>query len=273
MDYRAITKFFNTELVPYHTYQLPSEKSLNVVLRGVPVEIHEKEIFEDLCERSFAPDSVIRMRRTRDKAPMPLVLVKWSKDQKSIYHLKEVLSLDITTETLKSRPSVGQCFRCQRFGHAQSRCMAPRKCVACAESHEAGECPRSKQTPATCANCGETHPANYRGCSRFPKPRPILKTPSRSNTASGNGRSYSQALAGSSHTRPRATSPKSPRVRFPSGKPTTPAKGKSNPSSANSEDAKADGLLDALQSVLAQIEKVAQAIKLTYPSKLKSRQQ
>ncbi|KAK9696751.1 hypothetical protein QE152_g31364 [Popillia japonica] len=51
---------------------------------------------------------------------MPLVLVNISKDHKNIYHLKEVLSLDITVETLNCRPTVGQCFRCQWFGHAQT---------------------------------------------------------------------------------------------------------------------------------------------------------
>ncbi|KAK9731743.1 hypothetical protein QE152_g13379 [Popillia japonica] len=82
----------------------------------------------------------------------------------SLYNLTEVLSLEISVETLKSRPTVGQCFRCQRFGHAQSRCTAPKKCVACAGDHASESCPRPKKDPATCANCGEEHPANYRGC-------------------------------------------------------------------------------------------------------------
>lgn len=170
-DYRAITKLFSTGGFPYHTYQLPSEKLLNVVLRSVPVEISEKEIYDDLCERGFVPECVIRMRRTRDKAPMPLILVKIGKEHNQIYHLKEVLSLEVNVETLKSRPTVGQCFRCQKFGHAQSLCTAAKKCVACAGDHDSEICPRPKKDSATCANCGEEHPANYRCCSRFPKPR------------------------------------------------------------------------------------------------------
>ncbi|KAK9710036.1 zinc finger associated protein [Popillia japonica] len=133
-DYRTLTKFFSDDQIPYHTYQLPSEKLLNVVLRGVPVEIEEKAIYDDLRERGFEPDSVIRMRRTRDEAPMPLVLVKISKEQKAIYHLDEVVPLEVSVETLKSRPTIGQCHRCQKFGHAQSRCTATRKCVACAKN-------------------------------------------------------------------------------------------------------------------------------------------
>ncbi|KAK9720011.1 zinc finger associated protein [Popillia japonica] len=204
-DYRSITKFFDNETIPYHTYQhqVPSEKLLNVVFRGVPVEISEEELFNDLRERGFSPECVVRMRSSRNKAPMPLVLVKIGKEFKHIYHLKDILSLDITVETLNSRPTVGQCFRCQRFGHAQSRCTAPKKCVACAWDHDSYACPRPKQDPATCANCGEQHPANYRGCARFPKIRSL--TPKNSATAgslSEGGKSYSQAKEANPTRRP-----------------------------------------------------------------------
>ncbi|KAK9717214.1 hypothetical protein QE152_g24274 [Popillia japonica] len=167
-DYRAITKFFSNDSIPYHTYQLPSEKLLNVVLRGIPVEVAVEEIFKDLRELGFTPELVVRMRRTRDKAPMPFVLVKVPRAQKSIYHLTEVpraqksiyhltevVSLEISVETLKAKSSIGQCFRCQKFEHAQSRCTAPRRYVACAEEHPPTECPRLKTEPAT-ANCCST---------------------------------------------------------------------------------------------------------------------
>ncbi|KAK9737057.1 zinc finger associated protein [Popillia japonica] len=270
-DYRAITKFFTNDKIPYHTYQLPSEKLLNVVLRSVPVEISERDIYNDLCERGFTPDSVIRLRRTRDKAPMPLVLVKIDKKHKSIYHLKEVLSLDVTVETLKSRPTVGQCFRCQKFGHAQSRCTAPKRCVACAGDHEDDVCPRSKSEPATCANCGEEHPANYRGCSRFPKPRLQTPKPQKSPTSSGTraneGRSYAKALScpsRNSQSKPIA----SPRVQFSLGSNPTPSSlgrtyssfdnppsslGRTYSSFDNPENAKVEQLMVVLEGLCAQI--------------------
>ncbi|KAI4463235.1 reverse transcriptase [Holotrichia oblita] len=199
-DYRSLTKFFMTESIPFHTFQLPSEKLLNVVLRGVPVEITEKEILEDLQNMGFNPEKVLRMRRTWDRVPMPLVLVKLSKDQKTIYHIKEVVSLEVSVETLKAKPAIGQCYRCQKFGHAQSRCTAPRRCVACAENHEPKECPRAKAEPATCANCNGTHPANYKGCSKYPRPRPFHP----GTSAPPPPRSYSQAVAAGSRHPPRS---------------------------------------------------------------------
>lgn len=175
-DFRGMVRFVTAEQVPFHTYQLPSEKMLHIVIRCIPSEIPEQEVLLQLRELGFSPESVARMRKSRGGAPMPLVLVKISKDQSKIYTLKELVSLDVSVETLRAKPSIGQCYRCQRYGHVQSRCTAPRKCVSSGGEHPSGECPRPKSERSTCANCGETHPANYRGCVRFPK----LKTaPSR----------------------------------------------------------------------------------------------
>ncbi|KAK9712731.1 PDZ domain [Popillia japonica] len=88
-DFRGIAKFFTTDNIPFHTYQLPSEKVLNVVLRNIPVEIPDDQIKKQLEELGFKPDSVVRMRRNHGGRPMPLVLVKISKDQRRIYHLEK----------------------------------------------------------------------------------------------------------------------------------------------------------------------------------------
>lgn len=104
----------------------------------------------------------MRMRRSQGKRPMLMVLVKVPHDQKEIYSVKEVLGLQTAAKPLRARPGVVQCFRCQLWEHAQSRCTANIKCVSCGEAHFSRECPRPKKQPATCANCGEGHPANYK---------------------------------------------------------------------------------------------------------------
>ncbi|KAK9729308.1 hypothetical protein QE152_g15986 [Popillia japonica] len=54
----GIAKFFTNEQIPYHTYQLPSEKILNMVIRGIPSEIPEDQILRQLCELGYNSDSV-----------------------------------------------------------------------------------------------------------------------------------------------------------------------------------------------------------------------
>ncbi|KAK9712859.1 hypothetical protein QE152_g24673 [Popillia japonica] len=139
------------------------------------------------------------MRRNRGGRPMPLVLVKISKQQKRIYHLKEIMSLDIPVKALKSKPSIEQCSRCQRYGHAQSRCTAQRNAWRVAKIMP----PKSANVlrPPTGANCGDKHPVNYRGCSCFPKPKPMVasaRTPKKQTPVSSQirpAKSYSHVAA------------------------------------------------------------------------------
>ncbi|KAK9679242.1 hypothetical protein QE152_g40169 [Popillia japonica] len=79
-DFRGI-EFFRNEQIPFHTFQLPSEKGLNVVIMGIPSEIPESEVLGQLRELGFNPDSIARMRKNRNGAPMPLILVKLSTPQ------------------------------------------------------------------------------------------------------------------------------------------------------------------------------------------------
>ncbi|CAH0547208.1 unnamed protein product [Brassicogethes aeneus] len=100
---------------------------------------------------------------------MPLILVFLPRSEKSIFDTSTILNLKIKVETQHNKAAISQCFRCQRFGHGQSRCTAPPKCVKCAGEHLSNDCTKSKESKATCANCGESHPASYRGCPNYPK--------------------------------------------------------------------------------------------------------
>lgn len=108
---------------------------------------------------------------------MPLVLIMVPKTEKYIFHLKQMASVVITVESQKSKTSISQCFRCLRFGHAQSRCTVKPRCVKCAGEHHRTECNKNKGTPPKCANCGGSRTASYRGCSSWPQRR--KKTPSK----------------------------------------------------------------------------------------------
>lgn len=180
-DYRKITAHFQERNYPYHTFELPDEKLLRVVLRSIPVEITTEEVRDDLVLQGFNPITVTRMKRTVKKIPMPLILVKLPRSETQIYNITRVAFVTVTVEPLQTKGPVGQCHRCQRFGHAQSRCTAERKCVRCGEPHEPGSCLIPEGGELTCANCRGPHPASYRGCPKAPhlRPGPSSKSPSR----------------------------------------------------------------------------------------------
>lgn len=188
LDYRKLVRLFIHQKLQYHTYQLPSEKQLHVVIKGIPEPIETEEIKNDLESKGFHPENIIRMRSRRDKRPLHMVLATLPRSEKEIYKIKEVLSLIVTVEEQRNTERYGQCHRCQRFGHSQNRCTADPKCVKCAGSHLTSECGKDTTTPAKCVNCGENHPASYRGCKAWPKP----KAPPTNYTQ--KSKSYAQAV-------------------------------------------------------------------------------
>lgn len=190
LDYRKLVRLFDQQKVEYHTYQLPSEKLLYVVLKGIPEPIDPDDVKEELVSRGFHPVNVSRMRSRKDKRVLHMVLVTVPKVEKTIYNLKDILGLVVTVEDQKSSNRINQCHRCQRFGHAQSRCTALPKCVKCAGNHLIQDCTMDKQTPPKCANCNQQHPASYRGCSAWPK---IKSTNPPTNVAARNpNQTYAQ---------------------------------------------------------------------------------
>lgn len=193
-DYRATIKVLNNMKAQYHFYQLPSEKLLHVVLRGVPEPTEETEIKQELEAKGFHPKTITRLRKYKDKTPMPLVLVTVPKTEKHIYHLKHIANVSIGVESQRQKAQITQCFRCQRFGHAQSRCTVRPKCVKCAGNHHYTECEKDKNAPAKCANCGENHTASYRGCSSWPQPRRNIEKPK------AEGTSYAQVTKSDAQT-------------------------------------------------------------------------
>ncbi|CAH2016595.1 unnamed protein product [Acanthoscelides obtectus] len=58
---------------------------------------------------------------------MPLVVVILPKTEKSqqVFNEHELLGLVIRVEVQKNSRLIGQCHRCQKYGHAQSYCTAP----------------------------------------------------------------------------------------------------------------------------------------------------
>ena len=167
--HRAATKFLTAAKIPHHTYTIHEEKDLRIVIRGIPVDMEVREVEEDLRRQGLQPTSVVRMtkrdpRERGKKVGMPLILVQIPRDQRRIYDLTTCCSLAIRVESLQNRASIGQCHKCQRFGHGQRRCSGELRCVRCAGPHSVSECDAQANK---CANCEGPHAASYRGCPKF----------------------------------------------------------------------------------------------------------
>jgi hypothetical protein len=73
-DHRTLTCFLRENHISFHTYALPEERVLRVIIRGVPRELDTALVLEDLKAQGFPTREVHRISG-RDKSPLNLVLV------------------------------------------------------------------------------------------------------------------------------------------------------------------------------------------------------
>lgn len=127
---------------------------------------------------------------------MPLVLVTVPKTEKRIYNLEHVTNVLITVKFQRPKTRIRQCYRCQRFGHAQSRCTVTPKCVKYAGTQHYTECTKGKDTPSNCGNCGESHTASYRGCHSLKRKHHLISLyPKENATPTQQKQTFSQLRA------------------------------------------------------------------------------
>lgn len=165
-DYRAMTRLFESEKLPFHSFLLKSEKGLRVVIKGLDRNISEDDVKSDLTEQGFNPVQVKRL--SKNKSKLDMVVIEVPREERRIYDLTKVCDLVTTMESQKRTKSAIQCHRCQKWGHGQRGCRAAPRCVKCAGEHESRDCQVPRSTKAKCANCGGAHPASHRGCPKWP---------------------------------------------------------------------------------------------------------
>lgn len=172
-EHSSITRLLISRKIEHHSFRLPEEKPLKVVIRGIPEEVDTEEVKIELA-RSYPVISVHRMKAGRSRKPIPLVLVNLTKndDGKKIFtELTSIFHLRIQVESLRNKTRVGQCFRCQAHGHSANCCHGIERCVKCAGLHRSSECKKPRDTPAKCALCEGDHTASYKGCPARPQPK------------------------------------------------------------------------------------------------------
>ena len=177
-DHRELTSLLKVRNVSFHTYSLPEEAPTRVVIRRIPKEIPAEDILSDLRAQNVPVTAVHRLHKARGGPAYDTVLVvcEPTDGHHPIFQVKAVCSLSgISIEKPYKSNIVGQCHRCQLYGHVQRNCFATPRCVKCLGEHGTADCPRPKDRglctePPSCVLCGQSgHPANYRGCPKAPK--------------------------------------------------------------------------------------------------------
>lgn len=108
-DFRAITGFPKSHGKQFHSYMLPEDRQLRVVIRGLPLEIDLKDVEADVKEKGFSPTVLTRMKKGSARTEMLLILVKVPQNQRQIYEITELCMIWIKLEPLRRAGGIGQC--------------------------------------------------------------------------------------------------------------------------------------------------------------------
>lgn len=177
-DYQALTRILNARNYPWHSFALPEDKKLRVVIKSIPTDTSTEYVKETLLAQSVPVLEVHRMYgKGKRQFNMVLCIIENTPEGKGIFKVKHVAGLtSFKVEAPHKRGMAGQCHNCQQYGHSARNCHAHPACVKCLEPHGTKDCTRVKtvetESQVACVLCGQTgHPANWRGCTKAPKKR------------------------------------------------------------------------------------------------------
>jgi len=167
--YRAVSSYLENEHIEFHSYSLKEDRLLQIVVRNLPQFVDLEDVKAELSVRNFSVEEIYRLKSRKDKAPMPLILVKLhnTEQNKTIFKIDNLCSLKVKVEPFKKSNLPAQCYRCQRYGHSSVVCHNEPRCLKCSGKHFTRDCKKPATIPAKCANCAKDHPANFKGCEVF----------------------------------------------------------------------------------------------------------
>lgn len=168
-SYKILVEHFKANNIAFHTYQLKSERAYRAVLRYVHPTMDITAVEQELKGLGHEPIQIINIRHRVTKKPLALFYVdlKLKENNRDIYNIEFLQNAKIKFEPPRKKKDIPQCKRCQMYGHTQTYCTRPYRCVKCAGDHATQICKKDRKTKATCALCSDEHPANYKGCAIY----------------------------------------------------------------------------------------------------------
>ncbi|CAG9820738.1 unnamed protein product [Phaedon cochleariae] len=97
-EYRTATRILETDNHEYHTYSLPEDKLLSVVMRGIDMNVEIPDIENDLKSKGLEVKTVHRMKFYKTKLDLPLVIIQVPKSEARIWDVKDCCSYVVRIE-------------------------------------------------------------------------------------------------------------------------------------------------------------------------------
>lgn len=166
--YTMFKDFCDNNYIEYHTYDLDSEKTFSLVLKGLKQGRDPLEITKELKnQKGLEPVSCQLQKHEHVLYPAYKVTFKEDIDPNSVMEVKKLFNLNTYWKKYEPKQQVEQCQRCQAYGHSANNCTRSPKCMKCAKKHATQDCTKPKDLPSTCCNCNGSHSANYSLCPSY----------------------------------------------------------------------------------------------------------
>lgn len=183
--YNNILELFKECNAHFYTFSAKEDKSINLILRGVPFEFNVDDLVDEFTQLKFIDriDKITKLTEGK-KEKFNYFILKLRKDESPgpFFDLKHMFNTRVSIVKFH-RTDVVQCYNCQRPGHVADNCYMEFRCVRCSKNHVKGECPipdEASRKELFCALCKtKGHPSSYRGCTYM---QDIVKNKIRSHT-------------------------------------------------------------------------------------------
>lgn len=175
-DYRKAQDSFMSNEIPYYTYQLKSERSLRVAIKGLHPMMDCGAIKDELVALGFKPRNVAATKNYQRENTGVFIIDLDPEYEKTgnvshhpIYDLKRFMHLVVSVEEPRKNKEPVRCYNCNEFGHTRLRCSLLTICTFCAENHKTEQCTKDRNNASMrkCNNCGGNHAANWKGCGVY----------------------------------------------------------------------------------------------------------
>jgi hypothetical protein len=156
----ALRSLGDGEGVSFHTFSLPEDRCVRMLLKNLGKRMPEAETKGELEALPIHMQAVMQHRsrrrvqdveKNRPLTPHFIVSVARGPDIAKVRSLKELCGLRVQVETYNAPKGPLRCKRCQRFGHTQRNCGYASRCVACGNAYPSGKCVTPKQHLKCCS--------------------------------------------------------------------------------------------------------------------------
>jgi hypothetical protein len=148
------------EGVSFHTFSLPEDRCVHLLLKHIDKRMPEAEIREELDALHINVQAIIQLRskgrdqdpeKDRPLSPHFIMSVARGPDVGKVRSLTDLCGLRVKVETYNVPKGPLQCKSCQRFGHTQRNCGYAPRCLACGDEHPSGKCVTPKKQLKCCS--------------------------------------------------------------------------------------------------------------------------